>query len=185
MTGIELKVVGSVKKLSGPGSRAVNKFMAEKVMSVVMDQITDDIHTKAIEYARGIDTPEQRVPFQADHPIGQSPSEYSSTGALANSIQITYKEPTKAGKYRSIITASSEYASYTEWGTGKWGPLGRLIFPKKEGGLLVYPFGGKTVATSFIRGQPPNPFFRSSIWNLMDNFQSTKEKIEEKFRSMK
>ncbi len=180
---LELHISGTLKKMKGPGSRAINKMLEEKVVPVIMEQITNDVHTKAVEYASGISTPEQKVPQQATHAIGQSDSWYNSTGKLADSIKISYQSTTTRGKHRSIISTDLEYAPWVEFGTGIFGRRGGPIVPK--GKLLVFPFQGKTIAASFVLGQPPNPFMRSAKWFLMDNFQSTKEKIEGKFRSMK
>ena len=176
---LELKIHGILKKMKGPGSRAINKMLEEKVVPIIHNIITLDVHAKAVEFASGIGTPDQRVPQQATHAIGQSDSWYQSTGKLAESIKISYGE-----KHESTISTDLEYAPWLEWGTGKFGPLGRLIFPKKEGGLLIFPFQGKTIAAAHTQGQRPNPFFRGSIWFLIDNFSPTKDKIEKELRGI-
>jgi len=177
---LELKIHGHLTKMKGRGSRAINKLLEEKVVPVIMEIITEDVHAKTVEYASGVSLPEQRVPQQANHLIGRSVSGYNSTGALAESIKII-----KQSVMESTIATPLEYAPWVEFGTGKFGPLERLIFPEKEGGLMVFPFQEKIIAAAFTKGQMPNPFMRSSIWFLQDNFQSTKEKIEMKFRSLK
>lgn len=182
MTDLELKISGRYTKMKGPGSRFFNRLIEEKVMPVIMDTITDDVHAKAVDYASGIESPEQKVPRQATHPIGQSPSGYSSTGTLANSIKIIHREPTKAGKYRSIIAALTNYASYLEFGTGIFGPQGQPIVAK--GNAMKFEYQGKTVFAKMILGQPPQPFFRGSKWYIIDNFSQTKAKIEAKLRSI-
>lgn len=175
---LELKITGILKHLKGPGSRAINKMLEEKIVPIIMEQIIVDVHAKAVEYASGISVPEQRVPQQATHAIGQSDSWYQSTGKLAESIKISY-----GGKHESTISTDLEYAPWVEFGTGIFGKSGGPIVPK--GNLLVFPFQGKTIAASFVLGQPPQPFMRSSKWYIIDNFQSTKEKIEQELRNLK
>lgn len=177
MTELEINLVGNLKKLKGPGSRAINKMLEEKIVPIIMEQITVDVHAKAVEYASGISVPEQRVPQQATHAIGQSDSWYQSTGKLADSVKISY-----GGKHKSTISTDLEYAPWVEFGTGIFGRRGGPIVPK--GNLLVFPFQGKTIAASFVLGQPPQPFMRSSKWYIIDNFSPTKEKIETKFRGI-
>ncbi len=183
MTELEINIVGNLKKLKGPGSRAINKMLEEKVVPIIMEQITVDVHAKAVEFASGISTPEQKVPQQATHAIGQSDSWYNSTGKLAESIKVSYQPTTTTGKHKSMISTDLEYAPWVEFGTGIFGKRGGPIVPKGE--LLVFPFQGKTIAASFVLGQPPQPFMRGAKWFLMDNFSLTGEKIEIKFRSMR
>ncbi len=175
---LELHISGTLKKMKGPGSRAINKMLEEKVVPIIMEQITNDVHAKTVEYASGISTPEQKVPMQATHAIGQSDSWYQSTGKLADSIKISY-----GGKHKSMISTDLEYAPWVEFGTGIFGRRGGPIVPKGE--LLVFPFQGKTIAASFVLGQPPQPFMRGSKWFVMDNFSLTKEKIEQELRKLK
>jgi len=173
---LELKIHVHLTKMKGPGSRAINKLLEEKVVPVIMEVITIDVHAKAIEYASGIESPDQRVPHQADHSVGRSPSGYNSTGTLAESIKIT-----KQSVMESTIATPLEYAPWLEWGTGLWGLWRQLIYPTK-GSLMVFPFQGKTIAAAFTEGQRPQPFFRGSIWYIIDNFSPTKEKIEQKLK---
>jgi len=187
MSDLELEIRGSVQKISGPGSRAINKIMQEQALPVIMDIITDDVHAKAMDYASGIESPAQKVPRQATHPIGQSDSGYSPTGELSESIKIIHKDPTKKGIYRSVIAALLEYASWVEFGTGIFGPRGEPIVPKGRGknAVMVFEANGKTVFAKMILGQPPQPFMRGAMWYIIDNFSQTRSKIQSKFRSMK
>jgi len=169
---LELKIHGHLTKMKGRGSRAINKLLEEKVVPVIMEVITTDVHAKTVEYASGIESPDQRVPHQADHSVGRSSSGYNSTGKLADSITIIRKSTTE-----STITTPLEYAPWVEWGTGVFGPVGHKIYPTK-GSLMVFPFQGKTIAAAFTLGQRPQPFFRGSIWYIIDNFSPTKEKIK-------
>lgn len=182
MSDLELKIRGRLIKAKGPGSRAINKLLEEKVMPVIMDTITEDVHAKAVEYASGISSPEQKVPRQATHPIGQSPSEYTSTGTLADSIKIISMSKTTKGVYRSIIAALVEYASWLEFGTGIFGPRGQPIVAR--GNAMKFEYQGKTIFAKMILGQPPQPFMRSSVWYLIDNFSQTKTKIEDKLKDV-
>ena len=177
MTDLNLKISGHLTKLSGKGSRAINKFLQEKIMPVIIDVVTDDVHAKAVAYASGIESPEQKVPRQATHPIGQSPSQYSSTGTLADSIKIV--EKTSTG---SLISALVEYASYLEFGTGIFGPQGQPIVAK--GKAMKFEYQGKTVFAKMTLGQPPQPFMRASKWFIIDNVSPTVGKIQDKINEM-
>ncbi len=186
MSDLELKINGRFEKMRGPGSRFFNRLIENEVIPVIMDTITDDVHAKAVDYASGIESPEQKVPRQATHPIGQSDSGYSSGGTLAESVKVIHREPTKAGKYRSVIAALTEYASWVEFGTGIFGPRGTPIVAKGRGKRpMVFEINGKKVFTWFTLGQPPQPFMRGAKWYIMDNFSQTKVKIENKLRSIK
>jgi len=178
MGGIELKIHGYLKKISTPGFQQINKMLEEKILPIVVDTVTNDIYLKSVEYASGVSLPDQKVPQQAEHPIGHSSSGYNSTGALAESIKISEK-----GKDSAIISTDLEYASWLEWGTGKWGPTGHKIFPTK-GSLMVFPFQGKTIAAAFTLGQRPNPFMRGSMWFIIDNVSPTVAKIQDKINEM-
>ncbi len=182
MSDLELKINGRFKKMTGPGSRFFNRLIEIEVIPVIMDTITDDVHTKAVDYATGIESPEQKVPRQATHPIGQSPSGYDSTGTLAESVKIIHREPTKTGKYRSIIAALVDYASWVEFGTGIFGPSGTPIVAK--GKAMKFEYKGKTIFAKSILGQPPQPFLRGSKWYIIDNFSQTKSKIEAKLKNI-
>lgn len=177
MSDLKLKISGNLIKVNGPSSHVINKLVEEKVVPVIMETITEDVHTKAVEYASGIESPEQKVPRQATHPIGQSKSGYSPTGTLPESIKIIKESVTE-----SIIAALVEYASYLEFGTGIFGPAGQPIVAK--GNAMKFEYQGKTVFAKSILGQPPQPFLRGSVWYIMDNFSNTKTKIEAKLKSI-
>ncbi len=186
MSDLELKISGTLTKATGPGSRAINKLLQEKVMPVIMDTITEDVHARAVEYAKGIESPEQKVPRQATHPIGKSPSGYSSDGTLSDSIKIISRPPTTHGKYRSVIAALVEYASYVEFGTGIFGPRGTPIVAKGRGkNPMVFEANGKKVFAWYTLGQPPNPFMRGAKFYIIDNFSFTKTKILDKLKGMR
>lgn len=183
MSDLELKISGRYTKMKGPGSLFFNRLIESEVIPVIMDIITEDVHTKAVDYASGIESPEQKVPRQATHPIGQSPSDYSSDGTLAESIKIIHREPTKTGKYRSVIAALVEYASWVEFGTGIFGPQGQPIVAKGKG-TMKFEYKGKTIFAKMILGQPPQPFMRGAVWYIIDNFSPTKSKIEDKLKDI-
>jgi len=82
------------------------------------------------------------------------------TGALAESISRT--EPAVGGTLIvGQIRADSDYALYQDEGTGIYGPAGRPITPKKEGGFLVFywPAVGQTVWARQVRGAEGRKFF--------------------------
>ena len=182
MSDLELKITGTInERLTGKGSRLLNRIMREKVLPIAMQQIAEDIETKAKENAMGISIPPQKVPRQATHAIGDSNSEYNSTGILADSIKLLPSSIVKSGnKWNGSIAVLVEYASYPEFGTGIFGPLGQPIIAK--GKAMVFPYKGKTIMTKMTLGQPPNPYLRSSIWYIKENFTETKRKIESKLK---
>jgi hypothetical protein len=169
---LDFKIHGHLIKTSTRGYQIINKLLEEKVLPIVIDTITVDAHTKAVEFASGIDSPAHKDPRQAPHPVGRSSSGYNSTGKLADSITVVRDSTTE-----STITTPLEYAPWLEFGTGIFGPSGHKIFPTK-GSLMVFPFQGKTIAAAFTKGQRPQPFFRGTKWFLIDNFEPTKEKIK-------
>ncbi len=110
-----MSLEGNIIPLSGKGSRIINKLLKEKVLPIVIKQLTVDIADKSTEYARGINLPIQnKVTGQATHLIGQSDSGYILTGKLADSITV---EPTSSSS--SIIKVGEFYAPFVEFGT--WG----------------------------------------------------------------
>ncbi len=57
------------------------------------------------------------------------------TGVLRNSIHVRQLDEASF-----LIGTNVVYAPYLEFGTGKYGPMGRpyLILPKKQGGVLAF-----------------------------------------------
>ncbi len=115
MYNLSMSLEGNIIPLSGKGSRVINKMLEEKILPIVMKEVTVDIADKAEEYARGIDQVLQgKVSGQSTRRIGDSISEYKLTEKMADSINV---EPTS--KTSSLITVGASYAPYVEFGT--WG----------------------------------------------------------------
>lgn len=189
MSSVQIQISAEVEKLSGGAKsvKACNNIVQEKILPIITQITVDDIQNKAKDYAKGVDLPPDigNVQGQAKHKIGQSPSEYSSTGVLADSIVKQGDTPkiNKKGMIKIIIEAVVEYASWVEFGTGVFGPTGRKI-KSKRGGALSFIFAGKPMIRKEILGQPPQPFMRGAVWFVKDNYQLTSKKIQMELRKL-
>ena len=115
MPPVQLKIEATYIPLTGKHSRYMNKIIKEKVVPIILKEVTVDIADRAEHYARGYDiSPQVTTQVQADHVVGESESGYISTGKLADSIQVKPLD-----KLVSLIEALEKYASYVEFGT--WG----------------------------------------------------------------
>lgn len=88
------------------------------------------------------------------------------TGRLRSSLGI------QVGKSRGEVVArigtNVNYARYVHDGTGIFGPKSTPITPKRQGGVLKFEAGGKTVYARSVKGMRGRPFMLDALRRAVD-----------------
>ncbi len=83
------------------------------------------------------------------------------SGLLRRSIQLRPAQR-RGNVIEGSVGTGLRYSVFQEQGTGLYGPLHRPIRPK-NGKVLRFQVGGRTVYTREVRGSRPRWFFRGSV----------------------
>ena len=173
---LKIQIEGTVDKLSGPGSKTINRQLM-RVLPIVVTEIAEDIERKNKELASGADQAINKLPNQANHPIGKSESGYVSTGELERGISLFFKG-TSGNTSKAEIISESEKSEWVEFGTGEFGPTGHKIVPARGEALKFTTPNFGTMVVQSVKGQRPNPFLRSGIWFVVENIKITVDRIQ-------
>lgn len=96
------------------------------------------------------------------------------TGQLAESIGADQWQES-GDRYTTTIRATAPYAHFQDVGTGIYGPTGSRIYPRRQGGVLVFdwPAAGGTVFARSVAGSPGTHFWSGESGNAMrERFES-------------